>query len=161
MLKIGQPAPDFALPNQNGETVHLSDFRGKKVVMFSFPKADSMGCNAQACAFRDELPDISAENAVVLGIGIQPSAEMKRWKENKRLPYDILTDANHEVLEAWGSWAYDMGLIKIPVVKRSYWVIDENGILIDQQLHVGPKESLDKALKAIKAANINVASSST
>jgi peroxiredoxin Q/BCP len=154
MLQIGQPAPDFALPNQDGQTVRLSDFRGKKVVLFSFPKAESMGCNVQACAFRDELPDIQAENAVVLGIGVQPPAEMKRWKDRRHLPYDILADVTHEVLTAWGSWGYDMGLIKIPMVKRSYWVIDENGILIDQQLHVGPKESLEKALKAIKAANV-------
>jgi len=159
MLQIGQLVPDFALPNQDGETVHLSDFRGKKVVVFSFPKADSMGCNMQACAFRDELPDIEAEHAVVLGLGVQPPAEMKRWKVNKKLPYDILADTEHKVLEAWGAWGYDMaGLIKIPMVKRSYWVIDEAGILIDQQLHVGPKESLEKALKAIKAANVRAAS---
>lgn len=159
MLKIGQIVPDFELRNQDGKMVHLSDFRSKKVVLFSFPKADSLGCNVQACAFRDELPDIQAENAVVLGIGVQPPAEMKRWQALKNLPYDILSDINHQVLESWGSWGYDVGgLIKIKMVKRSYWVINEQGILIDQQLHVGPKESLEKALKAIKAANIRQAS---
>jgi thioredoxin-dependent peroxiredoxin len=154
MLKIGQPAPDFALPNQDGQTVHLSDFLGKKVVLFSFPKAESMGCNIQACAFRDELPDIEAENAVVLGLGVQPPAEMKHWKDRRKLPYDILADVNHEVLTAWGGWGFDLGLIKVGMVKRCYWVVDENGILIDQQINVGPKESLEKALKAIKAANV-------
>ncbi|MFN8374220.1 MAG: peroxiredoxin [Anaerolineae bacterium] len=159
MLQIGQEVPDFALVNQNGKTVRLSDFRGKKVVLFSFPKADSLGCNIQACAFRDELPDIKAENAVVLGLGVQPPTEMKRWQEHKKLPYDILADTEHKVLEAWGAWGYDMaGLIKIPIVKRSYWVLDEAGLLIDQQLHVGPKESLEKALKAIKAAQLRTAS---
>jgi len=68
MLQIGQPAPDFTLTNQNGEAVTLSSLRGKRVVLFAFPKAFTAGCDAQACTFRDELPQISATNAIVFGV---------------------------------------------------------------------------------------------
>ncbi len=152
MPNIGEQVPEFALPNQDGKTVRLSDFRGKKVVIFSFPKANSMGCTMQACAFRDQFPKIENVNAVVLGISGDQPADLKAWKDAQKLQYDLLSDPNHTVLDAWNSWGNTLfGLIKMDTAKRSYWVIDENGVLIDMQINVGPKESVDKVLRALQS----------
>jgi len=150
MLDIGQPVPDFELPNQDGEMIKLSDYRGKRVVIFSFPKANSLGCTMQACAFRDAFPQIESSNAVVFGLSADNQDDLAGWKAAKNLQYDLLSDPDHVVLDAWDAWGLDLKLIKLPVgATRSYWVIDENGILIDQQVGVGPKDSLKKALKAL------------
>ncbi len=150
MPNIGQPAPDFELLNQEGQTVRLSDYRGKKVVIFAFPKANTGGCNAQACAFRDELPRIQSNNAVVLGVSTDSVETLKGWKQSKKLQYDLLSDSDHKFLEAWGAWGIPViSIIKIPMAMRSYWVIDEQGIVISAQVGVGPTDSVEKALKAI------------
>lgn len=152
MPNIGQPAPDFELLNQEGQTVRLSDYRGKKVVIFAFPKANTGGCNAQACAFRDELPRIESSNAVVLGVSTDSVETLKGWKQSKKLQYDLLSDSDHKFLEAWGAWGIPViSIIKIPMAMRSYWVIDEQGILIAAQVGVGPTDSVEKALKAISS----------
>lgn len=152
MPNIGQPAPDFELLNQEGQTVRLSDYRGKKVVIFAFPKANTGGCNAQACAFRDELPRIESSNAVVLGVSTDSVETLKGWKQSKKLQYDLLSDSDHKFLEAWGAWGIPViSIIKIPMAMRSYWVIDEQGILIAAQVGVGPTDSVEKALKAINS----------
>lgn len=152
MPNVGEPAPAFELLNQEGKTVHLSDFRGQKVVIFAFPKANTGGCNAQACAFRDELPRIQSSNAIVLGVSTDSVETLKGWKQSKKLQYDLLSDPNHKFLEAWGAWGIPvLSIIKIPMAMRSYWVIDENGVLIDAQVGVGPTDSVEKALKAVEA----------
>ena len=150
MPNVGQQAPDFELLNQEGKTVRLSDLRGKKVVIFAFPKANTGGCNAQACAFRDELPRMESQNAVVFGVSTDSVETLKGWKQSKKLTYDLLSDPKHTFLEAWGAWGVPMlSIIKIPMVMRSYWVIDEQGIVISAQVGVGPTDSVEKALKAI------------
>jgi peroxiredoxin Q/BCP len=152
MPTIGQQAPDFELRNQEGQTVHLSDYRGKKVVIFAFPKANTPGCNAQACAFRDELPRMESKNAVVLGVSTDSVEKLKDWKQSKKLQYDLLSDPDHQFLEAWGAWGVPvLSLIKIPMVMRSYWVIDEQGKVIAAQVGVGPTNSVEKALKDVGA----------
>lgn len=153
MLTIGQPVPDFTLPNQDGQPVKLSDFRGKKVVVFAFPKANSMGCNAQACGFRDEMEAFRTSNAVVFGLSCDSQKELKAWQAGKGLSYDLLSDPKHQVVDAWGAWGQPLfGLISVPMIKRSYWVIDENGVLIDQQINVMPGTSVKKALEAVNQA---------
>src|SRR5215203_5849046 len=103
MLTIGEPAPDFTLPNQDGQLIRLSDFRGKKVVLFAFPRANTMGCNAQACGFRDEFEEFRTNNAVVLGISCDPQQALQDWKMGKKLPYNLLSDPDHVVVEPWGA----------------------------------------------------------
>ncbi len=154
MLTIGQPMPDFELPNQDGKTVRLSHLRGKKVVIFAFPKANEMsfGCTTQACEFRDEFPRIEAHNAVVLGISADKTEQLKKWRTSRKLNYDLIADVDHKFLEAWGAWGATIIGLKIPMIKRSYWVIDERGILIDQQINVGPKASVEKAIQALEKA---------
>jgi thioredoxin-dependent peroxiredoxin len=151
MMKIGDKAPNFELLNQDGKTVRLSDYLGKPVIMFSFPKANTAGCNMQACGFRDEFPEFASADAVILGISKDTPEELKAWKQLKKLPYDLLSDVDGEVVEAWGAWGKSLfGLATLPIINRSYWVIDGNGVLVDMQLGVGPKASVDKALEALK-----------
>ena len=151
MPQIGQTAPDFELLNQDGQTVRLSDYRGKRVIIFAFPKANTMGCNNQACSFRDVFPQIDSRNAIVLGVSSDSVEELARWKKLKQLQYDLLSDPDHKMLDAWDAWGFKLFIIKLPIsATRSYWVIDERGILVEQQIGVGPQESVDKALAAVQ-----------
>lgn len=152
MPTIGQPAPNFELLNQEGQKVTLDQFLGKKVVIFAFPKANTTGCNAQACSFRDEFPRIQSSNAVVLGVSTDAPEALKKWKTSKKLPYDLLSDPNSTMLEAWGakSGTSLLTLIGMPPTTRSYWVVDEKGILIAEKVGIGPNESVLKALQAVE-----------
>ncbi|GAB4307461.1 MAG: thioredoxin-dependent thiol peroxidase [Phototrophicales bacterium] len=150
MPEIGELAPDFELLNQDGKKVKLSDFRGKKVVLFAYPKAGTSGCTTQACGFRDQFPQISETNTVVLGISPDEPAALKKWKEAENLPYDLLSDPEHQVLEAWGAWGEkSMYGKKYFGVIRSHWVIDEEGKIVDVQIKISPKDSVAKAVKAL------------
>jgi len=150
MLRKGKPAPDFALPNQDGEIVHLSDFLGKKVVLFAFPAAGTIGCNIQACGYRDLFPALDAVNAAVLGISTDSSKTLRRWKQDKNLPYDLLSDTDHAVLSAWGAWGINVFGLKLGHTVRSHWVIDENGILVASRVNVMPGSSVKQALETIE-----------
>lgn len=153
MVAVGQPAPDFELPNQNNQPVRLRDYRGRFVVIFSFPKAGTGGCTAQACAFRDTFPKIETENAAVLGLSTDTPAELKAWHTQHNLQYDLLSDPDKQVITALGAGDNSLfGLIPMAGAKRSYWVIDNNGIIIDMQIGVTPHGSVEKALKAVRAA---------
>lgn len=150
MPAIGDQAPDFELPNQDGKTVRLSDYRGRKVILFAYPKAGTSGCTTQACGFRDEFPRIEAGNAIVLGISPDEPKALLKWKQKENLPYDLLSDPDHQVLEAWGVWGEkSMYGRKFMGVIRSHWVIDENGVIVDEQVKISPKDSVAKALGAV------------
>ena len=151
MPTVGQAAPEFELLNQDGETVRLSDYRGRRVIIFAFPKANTMGCNNQACSFRDVFPQIEARNADVLGVSSDSVETLAAWKQRQGLQYDLLSDPDHRMLDDWDAWGFNLfSVIKLPIsATRSYWVIDEDGILVDQQIGVRPQESVDKALAAV------------
>lgn len=150
MPKVGEAAPDFELTNQDGNTVRLSDYRGKKVVMFAYPKAGTSGCTTQACGFRDQFPKLQASNVVVLGISPDAPADQLKWKQDENLPYDLLSDPDHAVLAQYGAWGEKTNYGKTyEGVIRSHWVIDENGVIIDQKLNVKPVESVEKAVAAL------------
>ncbi|MCY3573082.1 MAG: peroxiredoxin [Chloroflexi bacterium] len=150
MPATGQPAPDFTLRNQDGELVRLSDLRGQRVIIFAFPKANTPGCNNQACGFRDTLPQIKAQDAVILGISADSESTLATWKAERSLGYDLLSDPQHIMLDAWGAWGVDMRLFKLPMITRSYWVVDEDGILVEQEIGVRPQTSVEKALTALE-----------
>jgi thioredoxin-dependent peroxiredoxin len=151
MLQLGKQTPDFQLRNQNGDFVRLRDLRGKKVVIFAFPRAKSINCTRQACAFRDEFPRLEAANAVILGVGIDSMDALREWQQNQQLPYDLLQDPDHRMLERWGAWGvFDIkNYLGFPPVKRSYWVLDEHGVLIDMRIGVTDKESVRLAVQAL------------
>ena len=153
MPAVGEQAPDFELKNQNGETVRLSDYRGKKVLLFAFPKAGTSGCTAQACGLRDAFPRFEEVNAVVLGISPDSPEDLKKWQQDENLPYDLLSDPDHRVLDEWGVWGEKsmygntyMGVI------RSHWVIDENGRIADAQVKVSPADSVERATRFLTTA---------
>ena len=130
MPTIGQLAPDFELRNQDGRAVRLSDFRGRRVIIFAFPKANTPGCTNQVCGFHDVLPQIEAQDAVVLGVSADSPKTLADWKAKRALQYDLLSDPDHKMLEDWDAWGLDMKLIKLPMITRSYWVVDEEGRLV-------------------------------
>ena len=104
MPKIGEQAPDFELINQDGVSVKLSDYRGKRVILFAYPKAGTSGCTTQACGFRDQFPKLETNNVVVLGISPDEPKDQLKWKQAEGLQYDLLSDIDHTVLAAWGAW---------------------------------------------------------
>ena len=144
----GDLAPDFELLNQRGESVKLSDFRGKKVLLFAYPKAATKGCTVQACGFRDNFAQIQTADAVVLGLSPDEPAALAKWIESENLQYDLLSDPDHQVLEAWQAWGEkSMYGKKYMGVIRSHWIIGEDGEVLDEQLKVSPKKSIETALK--------------
>ncbi len=150
MPHIGETAPDFELPNQDGKMTRLSDFRGKKVIMFAYPRANTSGCTTQACGFRDQFPQIQTANAVVLGISDDPPKDNLKWKVKENLTYDLLSDESHDVLQAWSAYGTKKMYGKeYTGTIRSHWVIDENGVIIDEQIGISPKDSVEKAVAAL------------
>ena len=149
-LKLGDPAPDFALPADNGEIVRLADYRGKRVILYFYPKDDTPGCTAQACGFRDAYVQIEEKNAVVLGISPDDAKSHTRFKLKFNLPFRLLADENHVVTDLYGAWGEkSMYGKKYMGVIRSHVVIDENGNLADIQIKVSPSDSVEKALQAL------------
>ena len=150
----GEIAPDFALSNQNGDTVRLSDYRGQKVLLFAYPKAGTSGCTTQACGFRDNFVHIESANAVVLGLSPDEPAALAKWIDKENLGYDLLSDPDHSVLEAWDAWGErSMYGRKYMGVIRSHWIIGADGVVLDAQLKISPKKSIEKALKFLASSD--------
>jgi peroxiredoxin Q/BCP len=103
-LTIGKPAPDFALSDERGKTVRLSDLRGKKVVIFFYPKAMTSGCTQEACDFRDEIGAFKKRKAAVLGISKDSPEAQAKFKAKHDLPFPLLADEDAKVMKAWGVW---------------------------------------------------------
>src|SRR5438445_6205373 len=103
-LKVGDPAPEFTLPDETGKPVSLSDFRGKRVVLFFYPRDNTPGCTAQACGFRDEFSVIQDKNAVVLGVSGQGAKSHQSFKTKNSLPFPLLSDEDHEMSKRYGVW---------------------------------------------------------
>ena len=104
MLEVGTKAPDFTLPDENGEQVSLSDFAGKKVIVYFYPKDNTPGCTKEACSIRDSFPAITERNSVVLGISADSVESHKKFKEKNNLPFTLLSDPEKEVIKAYGAW---------------------------------------------------------
>lgn len=151
MPTVGEKAPEFELKNQNGDTVRLSDYRGQKIVLFAYPKAGTSGCTTQACGLRDEFPNLQTVNASVLGLSPDQPGDLLAWKQKENLPYDLLSDPDHAVLEAWGVWGEKSMYGKTYMgVIRSHWIIDEEGTVVDAQIKVSPAQSIERAASFLK-----------
>ena len=131
-LKIGQKAPAFALPNQDGKIMKLSDFKGKKVVLYFYPKDDTPGCTKESCAFRDGLDEIHSSGAVVLGISGDSVDSHKKFVKKFNLNFPLLSDEKKTVLQAYGVWK-EKSLYgrKFMGIERTTFIIDEQGKLDD------------------------------
>ena len=152
MPVVGEKAPDFELHNQRGESVKLSDYRGKKVLLFAYPKAGTSGCTVQACGFRDNFANIETADAVVLGLSPDEPAALAKWIEEEGLQYDLLSDPEHQVLESWNAWGEkSMYGKKYMGVVRSHWIIGEDGTVLDERLKISPKKSIESALEFLAA----------
>ncbi len=150
-LKLGESAPEFQLPDDKGHKVKLSDFRGKRVVVYFYPKDDTPGCTTQACGFRDNYLAIEEKNAVVLGISPDDEESHVRFKTKFNLPFTLLSDVDHAVAETYGVWGEKstMGKTYMGVI-HSHFVVDEKGRLIDVQYNIKPEASVAGALQIIQ-----------
>jgi peroxiredoxin Q/BCP len=149
-LEIGDKAPDFKALTDSGETVKLSDFKGKKVILYFYPKDNTPGCTKQACGFNDELDTIAENNAVVLGVSPDSEASHVKFRDKYGLGFPLLVDEDNAIAEKYGVWGEKkmygktyMGII------RSHFVIDEKGKIADAQVKVSPANSVKFALETI------------
>ena len=150
MLQTGDRAPEFTLTADDGREVSSADFRGRRVVLYFYPKAGTSGCTKQACAVRDVYGQIEAENAVVLGISPDDPQALVKFRQDYDLPFILLSDPDHAVAEAYGAWGekkafgrtYD-GII------RSHFAIDEEGRIANFKVKVKPEKTADLALELI------------
>jgi peroxiredoxin Q/BCP len=149
-LKAGQQAPDFETVNEVGDKVSLKDLRGKRVVLYFYPKDNTSGCTAQACAFRDSYPQITDANAVVLGVSPDSAKSHQGFKSKFELPFPLLIDQDHAIAEKYGVWREkSMYGRKYMGILRSHFVIDEQGKVVDVQYNVKATESASKAVAAL------------
>ena len=131
MLPIGTPAPDFELPDQNGETHRLSDYRGRKVILYFYPKDNTAGCTRQACGFAELYPQFREKGAVVLGVSKDSVASHKKFEQSFGLPFTLLSDTEKTVIQAYDAWKEkkNYGKTTLGVVRTTY-LIDENGVIV-------------------------------
>jgi len=150
MVEEGKPAPDFELPTDAGERVKLSDFRGRPVVLYFYPKDDTPGCTTEACGFRDVYSEFEQRGAVVLGVSPDDEASHVRFKEKYSLPFTLLADPEHKAAEKYGVWAEkNFGGRKYMGVKRSTFVIDAEGNVVKTMHNVKPDGHPEKVLQAL------------
>ena len=149
-LKVGDTAPDFEALSDSGKKIKLSDFRGKRVVLYFYPKDSTPGCTTQACGFRDHYPTVEKRKAVVLGVSPDGVASHQKFKTNQKLPFTLVVDDEHKIAEAYGVWGEkSMYGRKYMGIIRSHFVIDEKGKIADAQVKVSPKDSVTLALEAL------------
>ena len=130
MIQPGTPAPDFQIPDQNGETVSLSSFRGQKVVLYFYPRDNTPGCSREAAAYRDALPEFEALGVKVFGLSKDSSASHKRFADKYELPFTLLADTETAVLQDYGAWQEKKMYGKVSMgTVRSTVLIDENGVV--------------------------------
>ena len=149
-LKPGDKAPTFTLLDQHGDKVTLADFKGRKVLVYFYPKADTPGCTTQACGLRDAMPEIGGQAAVV---GISPDAppKQKRFDDKYGLGFPLLADEDHAVAEAYGAWGErSMYGKKYMGIIRSAFLVDEKGKVAEAWYKVSPKDTPANLLKALQ-----------
>jgi thioredoxin-dependent peroxiredoxin len=150
MVEEGKPAPDFALTSDSGETVKLSELRGKPVVLYFYPKDDTPGCTAQACGIRDDYGQFEERGAVVLGVSPDDESSHVKFKEKYGLPFTLLADPTHEVSEEYGVWKEKNYAGKTYMgVERSTFLIDSKGTVTKVMRRVKPDTHADDVLAAL------------
>ena len=150
MLEIGTKAPAFTLPDQNGKAHSLSDYAGKKVILYFYPKDNTPGCTKQACGFADRYPQFLEKGAVVLGVSKDSVSSHKNFEQKYALPFPLLSDPEKEVIQAYDVWKEkkNYGKVSLGVVRTTY-LIDENGIIIKATGNVKAAENPERMLELV------------
>jgi thioredoxin-dependent peroxiredoxin len=150
VIEAGNPAPEFELKADDGSTVTLAGLRGRRVVLYFYPRDDTPGCTAQACGIRDQWQDFRGVDAVVLGVSPDDEASHRKFKEKYGLPFTLLADENHAVAERYGVWGERTSYGKTYMgIKRSTFVIDEDGTVRSAMYGVKPDTHAERVLQAL------------
>ncbi len=153
MLKPGDPAPSFELPDQDGRTVNLADFRGKKLLLYFYPKADTPGCTTQACAIRDARAELAELGVAALGVSPDKPGAQQKFDAKYGLGFPLLSDPDHAVAQAYGAWGEKRMYGKVTQgIIRSSFLIDEAGRIIAAFYNVKPADTVPLAKQALGAA---------
>lgn len=154
MLSEGDVAPDFTVPDQDANEVSLLDYRGRKVVLYFYPKDDTSGCTAQACALRDHAQTFAASGAVILGVSPDDVKSHRKFADRYELPFTLLADTDHAIADAYGVWK------EKSMYGRKYWgnerttfVIDEDGRIAKVLPKVKPAEHVDQVIASLQATS--------
>ena len=152
LLDVGAKAPDFALSDKNGDIVRLSDFLGKKVVLYFYPKDNTAGCTRQACAFAAHYGEFEAKNAVVIGVSRDSAASHLKFAEKYELPFVLLSDPERQAIEAYGVWQEkkNYGKVTMGIVRTTY-LIDEAGVIEKVWPKVKPDDNAGEILAYLEA----------
>jgi len=151
-LEVGKKAPAISLLDQNGKTVKLSQFKGKRVVLYFYPKADTPGCTTQSCALSEALPQLKKLRAVVIGVSPDSPEKQKRFDDKYGLGFPLLADTEHTVAEAYGVWGEKVNYgRKYMGIVRSAFVIDEQGKLAGVFYKVSPKDTVPKVTAVLES----------
>ena len=151
MLEPNTKAPDFTLPNQNGEMVSLSDFLGKKVILYFYPKDNTPGCTRQACAFAAANAELEETGAVVIGISKDSVASHQKFVQKQNLPFILLSDPELQAIEAYGVWQEKKLYGKVSMgVMRTTYLIDEQGMIEKVMPKVKPDTNAAEILEYLK-----------
>ena len=149
-LSIGDTAPGFEALTDEGRSVKLSDYVGKRVVLYFYPKDDTSGCTKQACGFRDSYPQIEEKNAVVLGVSPDGVESHRKFKTKYDLPFTLLVDEDNAIAEAYGVWGEKSMYGRTYMgINRSHFIIDADGKIEDAQYKVSPKDSISRAVASL------------
>ena len=154
MPQIGDTAPDFEIANEKGDMVKLSDYQGKRLILYFYPKADTPGCTKQACAFRDNYGKFEEKGVVVLGASIDTPQEQMDFKQKYNLPFTLLADADHWLSDLYGIWGdhkvdYNGKTVEFTGLRRSTFIIDENGIVTYSAFGVDPTTNTAEILELL------------
>jgi peroxiredoxin Q/BCP len=150
-LEKGDTAPLFELKDQNGNTVKLSDYKGQKVLVYFYPRADTPGCTKQACSVRDNMGILGTLGIAVLGISPDSPDRQRKFDLKYNLGFPLLSDPNHDVADKYGIWGEkSMYGKKLWGILRSSFLIDENGLIVDRWYKVKPLDTVNKAIAVLK-----------
>ena len=150
-LTLGDTAPDFETTDDQNNRVKLSDLRGKRVVLYFYPKDDTPGCTRQACGFRDAYSNVEGSNSVVLGVSPDDAESHQAFKSKFSLPFPLLVDADHSIAEAYSVWVErERDGNKFMGIARSSFVIDEDGKVIDAHYNVTPEDSVSLSMEVLR-----------
>ena len=153
-LKPEDKAPQFTLPDQSGRKIKLSDYRGRKVLIYFYPKADTPGCTTQACSIRDASEPLTAHRVDVLGVSPDEPKKLTKFDQKYGLGFPLLSDSDSRVAKAYGAWGEKSMYGKTyEGVIRSSFLLDEKGVVLQAWYKVSPKDTVPNALNAAEAAS--------